>query len=632
MNQAQDDQQLPLQESLERLLDGHLRGPDLERFQNTLADNPFLLEQYMQHMLDSVLLHDLLAAPDDTSSQAARLGTPHAGDATRGKTHLDTPTPPDGLLPPVDPPTASDRPGASRRVPVVGWLGDWTLERWLDVTPIVLFGVLMLVLGTLVGMRLGTSERRASSVAEHVPTEQQPALSPPNRTPAVDPSQAAEGTEQPDAVEPSTPSAPSVAVLLAVDEAQWVDSSVDLKPGGRLAQNVPLRLASGWAEIVFDNGARVIVEGPASLVPENDSRCRLEAGKVVADVPPAAVGFQIKTPHAVVRDLGTRFGVQVDPAHVVQVMVFRGQVELIPPQQPAQRIRLAAGQGRELRSDDPANWGTALVEAARSALGTLAGRLADKDPPEQPVRGKHTDAEHARQTGTNANSERRPALFDRFVGGSLDATKWLVLKPTYRNNQAGDIVSDVAVLPGGGVRLINAPVLAAQADFDLHTAPYLEVRTKWRAETDNDHLRIIVRGKPEGALDGKSQPNMQAGILCLAGGGLAEDASVLAILPARNGQAEPTLLRTTDCPPIRAGHRYEMIVESDTHNVRLHVRQLGPNGWQQSVALSLPEGFLRPGMGKVIISNRGSGEQQRAATGPWKIVLENVTVSTSGPG
>jgi hypothetical protein len=91
-----------------------------------------------------------------------------------------------------------------------------------------------------------------------------------------------------------------------------------------------LRLEGGLAEIEFDRGARVILQGPAGLELISGSSARLLRGTMTVRVPPAARGFTVLAPHGKVVDLGTEFGLSVDPRGETMLHVFTGEVEAIP--------------------------------------------------------------------------------------------------------------------------------------------------------------------------------------------------------------------------------------------------------------------------------------------------------------
>ena len=80
-------------------------------------------------------------------------------------------------------------------------------------------------------------------------------------------------------------------------------------------------------EVVFDGGAKTIVQGPAEIEMQSPSAVLLRRGSLTADVPAVAHGFTVHTPNAAVVDLGTRFGVACQ-AEQTDVEVFAGKVLL----------------------------------------------------------------------------------------------------------------------------------------------------------------------------------------------------------------------------------------------------------------------------------------------------------------
>ena len=121
------------------------------------------------------------------------------------------------------------------------------------------------------------------------------------------------------------PSFEGCAVLAHAVDPAWEGGSPttgSVLPKGRLA------LTSGWAQIEFFSGARIVLEGPAEveLLSKNEASCRY--GKLRAFVPPQAEGFAIRTAGMRLVDRGTEFGLRLDRGGDVEVHVFQGKVEL----------------------------------------------------------------------------------------------------------------------------------------------------------------------------------------------------------------------------------------------------------------------------------------------------------------
>jgi hypothetical protein len=85
-------------------------------------------------------------------------------------------------------------------------------------------------------------------------------------------------------------------------------------------------LDHGVAQLQMGSGVSVLVSGPSTFQLPNPKSFNLLQGAVVANVPKAAIGFEVRTPSLKVVDLGTRFGVHVDEAGVTETRVFQGSV------------------------------------------------------------------------------------------------------------------------------------------------------------------------------------------------------------------------------------------------------------------------------------------------------------------
>ena len=118
----------------------------------------------------------------------------------------------------------------------------------------------------------------------------------------------------------------SGAILANVDGCRWKGPAPADKDG-RLA-NRTLQLRQGRAELKFDQGATVTIEGPAEWFVDGANGATLHSGKLIAKVPPQAVGFTVRTPTAKIVDLGTEFGVEVDAHKQTDVYVIKGKVGL----------------------------------------------------------------------------------------------------------------------------------------------------------------------------------------------------------------------------------------------------------------------------------------------------------------
>ncbi len=120
----------------------------------------------------------------------------------------------------------------------------------------------------------------------------------------------------------------NVAWLVNAQDCLWAGQ--EQKPSRDMRSGKVLRLERGLAEIEFDRGARVILQGPAGLELISASSVRLHYGTMTARVPDPAQGFSVLTSGGKVVDLGTEFGLSVDDGGTTTVRVFKGEVAAFP--------------------------------------------------------------------------------------------------------------------------------------------------------------------------------------------------------------------------------------------------------------------------------------------------------------
>ncbi len=126
------------------------------------------------------------------------------------------------------------------------------------------------------------------------------------------------------------PPASEVATLTDSMDAKWQGSNTVFRHGTRLStRREPLVLDKGFAEILFDNQARIVIEAPAQFEIATPDQVNLMYGRVYASVPKEALGFTIYTQHSKIIDLGTEFGVDTARDGTVELHVIKGQTMLI---------------------------------------------------------------------------------------------------------------------------------------------------------------------------------------------------------------------------------------------------------------------------------------------------------------
>lgn len=89
------------------------------------------------------------------------------------------------------------------------------------------------------------------------------------------------------------------------------------------------QLNSGIVHLRFLNGADLLIQGPAKFNIKDTFHTSLSFGSVRAIIPPTAHGFTIHTPQVDFEDLGTEFGLHVNPETAESFMhVFDGYINV----------------------------------------------------------------------------------------------------------------------------------------------------------------------------------------------------------------------------------------------------------------------------------------------------------------
>lgn len=120
----------------------------------------------------------------------------------------------------------------------------------------------------------------------------------------------------------------AVAMLDKVVDARWSTKEVRLQGGAPMVPG-EYHLESGMVQVLFYNGARVVIEGPSQFDLIHSGEMSIRNGRLIAEVAPQAIGFRVLTPQTEVIDLGTAFGMEVTQEST-EVHVIEGSVELAP--------------------------------------------------------------------------------------------------------------------------------------------------------------------------------------------------------------------------------------------------------------------------------------------------------------
>jgi hypothetical protein len=160
----------------------------------------------------------------------------------------------------------------------------------------------------------------------------------------------------------------TVARITGMTDCVWEEAGGDhspetnyRKPSVSLGDTFVLR--SGLLEITYDTGAKVVLQGPVRYDVESAAGGYLALGKLTARLEKGSKSkvqgstadlsahlFAVRTPTAVVTDLGTEFCVEVHKDETSDVHVRSGKVELATRKGGQRRLLRADGSGDSLKS------------------------------------------------------------------------------------------------------------------------------------------------------------------------------------------------------------------------------------------------------------------------------------------
>jgi hypothetical protein len=115
-----------------------------------------------------------------------------------------------------------------------------------------------------------------------------------------------------------------IATLIRAEDVRWEPGSDAAPAEGEIVAAGRLRLKTGRLTLAFFSGATLTVEGPADLELLAADRVFCHSGKLRARVPHGAEGFTVRAAGYEVVDLGTEFGLNLEPGGTSSVMVFEG--------------------------------------------------------------------------------------------------------------------------------------------------------------------------------------------------------------------------------------------------------------------------------------------------------------------
>ncbi len=211
----------------------------------------------------------------------------------------------------------------------------------------------------------------------------------------------------------------AVALLNRVVDAQWAPPQESPRSGAPLEPG-RLKLVSGLAQIVFYSGARVVIEGPAELELISPAEAVCTNGRLLAEVPPQARGFRIRTPRLDITDLGTVFGTMVR-TNLTELHVFQGQVEIQSPSG-RERRTLSESQAIVAHNVEPPR----LIPPSRSDFAPLFD-----------LRLRSSEADilrHEQWRAASGRLDEDPSLLVHLDFESAGSSEWRLVNATRRRD------------------------------------------------------------------------------------------------------------------------------------------------------------------------------------------------------
>lgn len=383
-----------------------------------------------------------------------------------------------------------------------------------------------------------------------------------------------------------------VARLTRVADCRWADQG--LAPGDPLKTGQWLHLAAGVAEVKFDIGVRLVVQGPALLKFESADSARLEIGKVTAEIfTERARGFSIRTLRATFVDQGTEFGVEVAPGGSSRIHVFKGRVDVDMDGEkgnsPVAAERLMENVGARLEGDAPSM--TLIADTGESFIRSL----------DQAGRDRHVVAYWrfedrplgARLPTTQQNSRSVRATADCSFNGNDLFTFGPLSQPRFSGDVPAASVPQTAAANRGCLDT-SEPLEAHGMTRDVYTrsqfshASPLDVQritpAQWTVEASVKPVRLHHGVQTFVVRDGAGPDNRANVAPRLAFRINAEDHFAVGFRDGDGRLHEAVAANMA----IQENHWYHTAATSDGRNLRLYVDALDGRGYQLRAATSLP--------------------------------------------
>ena len=119
-----------------------------------------------------------------------------------------------------------------------------------------------------------------------------------------------------------------IARLTECVDAVWAHTATDPALGSSFNEGDRLVLVEGFVEIACNGGARILMEGPATVQLPSANRIHLHRGRLNVVVPDETEDFTIETDRLSVTQRGAESGIMLDSSGTIEAHVLRGTVEV----------------------------------------------------------------------------------------------------------------------------------------------------------------------------------------------------------------------------------------------------------------------------------------------------------------
>ncbi|HAH48679.1 MAG TPA: hypothetical protein DCM07_28340 [Planctomycetaceae bacterium] len=149
---------------------------------------------------------------------------------------------------------------------------------------------------------------------------------------------------------------PAVAAVTQTAAVRFAEGSPSLKVGSPIVNRQEYAISAGQLQLIFSNGAEVILTGPAVFESQGPEHLAVRYGACSVYAPDGAEGFTVETPLSNVVDYGTRFSVNVSEAGNTDVQVVEGETDVRPvklkPESEVKSQRLTRGMAQRLTTNN----------------------------------------------------------------------------------------------------------------------------------------------------------------------------------------------------------------------------------------------------------------------------------------